>query len=98
MPIKTILLDGTARTVKHWFSADRVLVDFDGLTVTADRNDLTGWELGAPVNAAERMAFEAAVGPDGTTVTVTVPDLPVDDIIPGDNDTGAPGGDPGGFV
>ncbi len=94
-----ITVDGTPRLVKHWFSTDRAIVDLDGFPVFVDRNDNTGWELsGKTAGPDERAIFESLAGPDRTEVTATIPDLPVDDIIPGDDDSGAPGGDPGGFM
>ena len=80
-----VLVDGALRVVLHSFSADRVLVDYGGLVVFADRNDLTGWELsGRPATAEELLIYKHLVGPDRTEVTHSEPDLPPpDDIIPG---------------
>jgi len=81
----TISIDEKPYRVKHTFSADRCLIDFDGTTVFADRVG-GDWMLGAPASTPEEhVIFKQLVGPDGTTVTVTTPDLPPpDDIIPGD--------------
>jgi len=82
--MKTIDVDGTDCKVLHSFGPERCIVNYDGLVVFADFVG-DGWILsGEPASAMEKPIYKALVGPDGTTVTATIPDLPAEDDLTGD--------------
>lgn len=72
-----VTVEGKEYTVAHQFSADRCLIDFEGVYVFCDRYSDGVWELsGEPAREHEKPVLAALVAPmlDKTDVKVTPPD------------------------
>lgn len=72
-----ITIDGKSYEVAHQFNENRVLINYDGLYVFADRNMFGNWDLsGLPAREDEKPILKAFLEPtlDKTVVTVTKED------------------------
>lgn len=69
-----IVIDGVAYSVVHSFGDARVIINYEGLYVFADKNPDGTWDLsGEPARENEKPVLEALLAPtmDQTIVTVT---------------------------